>query len=192
MRVGLAFVLVFLLMVAPVSGKEKNAHRPQAAIETSMGRIVLELYPDKAPKTVDNFLAYARSDHYNGTIFHRVIPSFMIQGGGFTPDMRQRSTGKPIANEADSGLKNTRGTIAMARTQDPNSATCQFFINIIDNDYLNHKSKDARGWGYAVFGRVVEGMDVVDKISKVKTGLKGSFRDVPLQPVVIKKVIVQE
>ena len=192
MRAGVAFLLVFLGMVAPVSGTEKSAPRPQVAMETSMGRIVLQLFPDKAPKTVDNFLVYVRSGHYNGTIFHRVIPNFMIQGGGFTPDMRQKSAGKSIINEADNGLKNTRGTIAMARTRDPHSATCQFFINTIDNDYLDHKSKDARGWGYTVFGRVEEGMDVVDRISKVKTGQKGIFRNVPLQPVVIEKVILRE
>ena len=192
MRAGVAFLLVLLGMVAPVSGTEKSAPRPQVAMETSMGRIVLQLFPDKAPKTVDNFLVYVRSGHYNGTIFHRVIPNFMIQGGGFTPDMRQKSAGKSIINEADNGLKNTRGTIAMARTRDPHSATCQFFINTIDNDYLDHKSKDARGWGYTVFGRVEEGMDVVDRISKVKTGQKGIFRNVPLQPVVIEKVILRE
>ena len=190
MRVGFISFFVFLLMVAQVSGKEMTSQNSRVRIETSMGNIVLELYPDKAPKTVGNFMSYVKSGHYDGTIFHRVIPRFMIQGGGFTPDMRQKPSGKPIVNEADNGLKNARGTIAMARTQDPHSATAQFFINVIDNDYLNHRGKNARGWGYAVFGRVIEGMDVVDTISKVKTGTKGMYRDVPVDPVVIDKVTV--
>ena len=190
MRVGFISFFVFLLMVAQVSGKEMTSQNSRVRIETSMGNIVLELYPDKAPKTVGNFMSYVKSGHYDGTIFHRVIPRFMIQGGGFTPDMRQKPSGKPIVNEADNGLKNARGTIAMARTQDPHSATAQFFINVIDNDYLNHRGKNARGWGYAVFGRVIEGMDVVDTISKVKNGTKGVYRDVPVDPVVIDKVTV--
>ena len=192
MRVGFISFFVFLLMVAQVSGKEMTSQNSRVRIETSMGNIVLELYPDKAPKTVGNFMSYVKSGHYDGTIFHRVIPRFMIQGGGFTPDMRQKPSGKPIVNEADNGLKNARGTIAMARTQDPHSATAQFFINVIDNDYLNHRGKNARGWGYAVFGRVIEGMDVVDTISKVKTGTKGMYRDVPVDPVAIDKVTVAE
>jgi len=192
MRVGLVLCLVVFLMTAPARGKEVTSHKTQVTIETSSGKIVLELYPDKAPKTVDNFLGYVRSGHYNGTIFHRVIPEFMIQGGGFTPDMRQKPTGKPIVNEADNWLKNTRGTIAMARTPDPHSATSQFFINAVDNDYLNHKSKTPSGWGYAVFGRVIEGMAVVDNISKVKTGTKGMSRNVPVEPVVINKMTVKE
>ncbi len=192
MRAGFISFLVFLLMVAQVSGKETTSQSSRVRIETSMGNIVLELYPDKAPKTVGNFMSYVKSGHYDGTIFHRVIPRFMIQGGGFTPDMRKKPSGKPIVNEADNGLKNARGTIAMARTQDPHSATAQFFINVIDNDYLNHRGKNARGWGYAVFGRVIEGMDVVDTISKVKTGTKGMYRDVPVDPVAIDKVTVAE
>jgi peptidyl-prolyl cis-trans isomerase B (cyclophilin B) len=178
-------------MAAPAGGKQMTSHKPQVTIETSLGKIVLELYPDKAPKTVDNFLGYVKSGHYNGTIFHRVIPNFMIQGGGFTPEMKQKPTGKPIVNEADHGLKNARGTIAMARTQDPHSATGQFFINTVDNGYLNHKSKTPSGWGYAVFGRVIEGMAVVDNISKVKTGTKGMSRNVPVEPVVINKITVK-
>jgi len=192
MRVGLTCFFIVVLVVASVSGKERTSPRPQVTVETSRGKIVLELYPDKASKTVDNFLTYAKSGHYNGTIFHRVIPNFMIQGGGFTPEMRGKPAGKLIVNEADNGLKNSRGTIAMARTQNPHSATCQFFINTVDNDFLNHKNKDVSGWGYAVFGRVVAGMDVVDTISKVKTGNKGRFGNVPVEPVVIYKVTVGE
>ena len=152
MRAGLISFLVFLLMVVPASAKEMTSRNSRVTIETSMGNIVLELYPDKAPKTVGNFMSYVKSGKYDGTIFHRVIPRFMIQGGGFTPDMRQKPSGKPIVNEADNGLKNTRGTIAMARTRDPHSATAQFFINVVDNHSLNHRGKNARGWGYAVFG----------------------------------------
>lgn len=192
MRVVLVLCLALFLMAASVGGTGATSQRPQVTVETSVGRIVLELYPDNAPKTVANFLGYVKSGHYNGTIFHRVIPNFMIQGGGFTPDMRQKPTGQPIGNEADNGLKNTRGTIAMARTQDPHSATSQFFINAVDNDYLNYRSKDVRGWGYAVFGRVIEGMVVVDSISKVETGTQGMFRNVPLKPVVIDRMTVKE
>ena len=192
MRVALTFLLLFFVIVTPTMGKEMTSPNPQVAIETSKSKIVLELYADRAPKTVDNFLVYVKSGHYDDTIFHRVIPNFMIQGGGFTPDMKQKPTKKPITNEADNRLKNNRGTIAMARTQDPHSATAQFFINTADNDFLNHRGKDPRGWGYAVFGQVVGGMDVVDAISKVKTGTRGGFRDVPVEPVVILQVSVSE
>ena len=140
------------------------------AFDTSKGRIVVELDADKAPKTVANFLQYVKSGHYNGVIFHRVIDGFMIQTGGFTADMTQKPTKAPIQNEADNGLRNDRGTIAMARTGDPHSASAQFFINTVDNDSLNHQGKTPQGWGYAVFGKVVEGMDVVDQITKVRTG----------------------
>ena len=174
MKAGLTILLPFLVMVNPATGKATTSKNPRVIIETSMGKIVLELYPDKAPKTVGNFLTYCKSGQYDGTVFHRVIPNFMIQGGGFTPNMKQKPTGQPITNEADNGLKNDRGTIAMARTQAPHSATAQFFINTVDNDFLNHRSKDQGGWGYTVFGRVVEGMDVVDAISKVKTGTRDS------------------
>ena len=192
MRVGLVLCLALILIATLVDGTGATSQRPQVTMETSVGKIVLELYPDKAPKTVDNFLGYVKSGHYNGTIFHRVIPNFMIQGGGFTTDMRQKPSGQPIDNEADNGLKNTRGSIAMARTQEPHSATSQFFINTVDNDYLNYKSKDVSGWGYAVFGRVIEGMVVVDSISEVKTGTKGMFRNVPVEPIVIDKMTVRE
>jgi peptidyl-prolyl cis-trans isomerase B (cyclophilin B) len=165
---------------------------PVVILDTSMGKITLELDAAKAPKTVDNFLAYVASGHYNGTIFHRVIADFMIQGGGFTPQMVQKPTKPPIVNEADNGLLNARGTIAMARTSDPHSATAQFFINLKDNAFLNHTGKNPRGWGYAVFGRVKEGMDVVDAIARVKTGAKGMHRDVPLEEVLIKSATVKK
>jgi peptidyl-prolyl cis-trans isomerase B (cyclophilin B) len=178
--------LVLLAAVAPGDAQESAKGNPQVVLETSKGKIVLELYPDKAPVTVKNFLAYVDARFYDGTIFHRVIPNFMIQGGGFTADMNQKPTNDPIQNEADNGLKNQRGAIAMARTNVPDSATSQFFINSASNDFLNFKSKSAQGWGYAVFGKVVEGLDVVDAISAVKTGTSGRFRDVPAEPVVIK------
>ena len=162
------------------------AENPKVVLDTSKGKIVLALYPEKAPETVKNFLNYVDQKFYDGTIFHRVIPNFMIQGGGFTADMQRKPTGAPIKNEADRGLKNERGTIAMARTGDPHSATAQFFINTADNDFLNHKSKTQQGWGYAAFGKVVEGMDTVDAISAVKTTARGPYRDVPVEPVVIK------
>jgi len=143
---------------------------------------------EKTPETVQNFLGYIDSEFYSGTIFHRVIPNFMIQGGGFATDMKKKSTRAPIRNEADKGLRNDRGTIAMARTNDPHSATAQFFINTAKNDFLNFKNKTEQGWGYAVFGKVVEGMDTVDAISAVKTTSRGQYRDVPVKPVVIKSV----
>ena len=165
---------------------------PTVALDTSHGRIVLELYPDKAPKTVENFLQYVKSGFYDGTIFHRVIPDFMIQGGGFASDMRQKPTRTPIQNEADNGVRNQRGTIAMARTNDPHSATAQFFINLKDNGFLDHTGKNPQGWGYTAFGKVVEGMDVVDKIAKVRTASKGGHENVPAEAVVIEKAEAQE
>jgi peptidyl-prolyl cis-trans isomerase B (cyclophilin B) len=164
--------------------------RPRVALDTSMGRIVLALFPDKAPETVKSFLDNAAAHFYDGTIFHRVIDGFMIQGGGFTADLRQKPTTKRLQNEADNGLKNVRGTIAMARTPDPHSASVQFFINLVDNAFLDFKDKSPQGWGYTVFGEVVEGMDVVDKIAKVATGRQGGMGDVPSQPVVIEKATV--
>lgn len=157
---------------------------------TSEGEIVLELYEDKAPETVANFRKYVAEGHYDGTIFHRVIKGFMIQGGGFAPGMVQKDTSNPIQNEADNGIKNEVGTIAMARTNDPHSATAQFFINVADNDFLNHRSKDPQGWGYAVFGKVISGMDVVQKIEAVATGQKGHHGDVPASDIVIEKIEV--
>jgi peptidyl-prolyl cis-trans isomerase A (cyclophilin A) len=169
-----------------VSSKGGN---PMVIMSTSMGDIKIELYPDQAPATVENFLGYVKDGFYDGTIFHRVIPGFMIQGGGFTPDMNQKPTKEPIKNEADNGLKNDKGTIAMARTNVVDSATSQFFINDASNDFLNHGSKD---FGYAVFGKVVGGMDVVDRIAVVKTGSVGMFQDLPKETIVIKSVKVLE
>ncbi|WP_233881376.1 peptidylprolyl isomerase [Paraburkholderia flagellata] len=161
-------------------------------LHTNHGVIKLELNAEKAPKTVANFLNYVKSGHYDGTVFHRVIDGFMIQGGGFDAGMQQKPTEAPIENEANNGLKNERGSIAMARTNDPHSASAQFFINVADNDFLNHSSPTPQGWGYAVFGKVVEGLEVVDKIKKVKTGSKGFHQDVPVDDVVIEKAVVVE
>jgi peptidyl-prolyl cis-trans isomerase B (cyclophilin B) len=156
-------------------------------LTTNHGVISLELNAEKAPKTVANFLAYVEAGHYNNTIFHRVIKNFMIQGGGFEPNMNQKPCLAPIENEAANGLKNKRGSIAMARTNDPHSATAQFFINTVDNDFLDFKSPSGQGWGYCVFGEVVEGLDVVDKIRAVRTGNKGFHQDVPVEDVIIEK-----
>jgi len=157
-------------------------------LHTNHGTITLELDADKAPKSVANFLAYAKAGHYDGTIFHRVIDGFMIQGGGFEPGMKQKPTGEPVDNEANNGLKNERGSIAMARTSAPHSATAQFFINVADNGFLDYPGQD--GWGYCVFGRVVDGMDVVDKIKNVKTGRSGFHQDVPVEDVIIERAEV--
>ncbi len=161
-------------------------------MQTSMGTITLELDPKKAPDTVKNFVAYAKSGHYDGTIFHRVMDNFMIQGGGFTDKMVQKPAKATVKNEADNGLKNMKYTIAMARTSDPHSASAQFFINVADNEFLNFTAPTERGWGYAVFGKVTSGADVVDKIKKVKTGNNGFHQNVPVEPVVITKVTVSE
>ncbi|MDX1696169.1 MAG: peptidylprolyl isomerase [Ketobacteraceae bacterium] len=159
-------------------------------LHTNFGDIKLELYPEKAPDTVKNFVSYVESGHYDGTIFHRVIDGFMIQGGGFDKDMKQKPTQSPIKNEANNGLKNEPGTVAMARTQDPHSATAQFFINVADNDFLDHKAETLQGWGYAVFGKVVDGNDVIEKIRKVKTTTHGFHENVPVDPVVIESAEV--
>ena len=164
----------------------------KATIETNLGDIELELDEKKAPLTVKNFVDYAKSGHYNDTIFHRVINGFMIQGGGFTADMNQKPTKEPIRNEAMNGLKNDRGTIAMARTMVVDSATSQFFINLVDNSFLDFRNPSPQGFGYAVFGKVTKGMEVVDKIAKVQTGSRGMHQDVPVEPIVIKKVTVEE
>ncbi len=162
---------------------------PRVSMQTNMGTIVIELYPDKAPKTVTNFLQYVKDGFYTGTIFHRVIRNFMIQGGGFTADYQRKQTRAPIVNEANNGLSNTRGTIAMARTFEPHSATSQFFINVVNNARLDYTASTPRGWGYCVFGRVVRGMRVVDKIRNLPTGARGPFAsNVPLEPVIIEKV----
>jgi peptidyl-prolyl cis-trans isomerase B (cyclophilin B) len=161
-------------------------------MDTGKGQITLELYNDKAPATVANFVSYARDGFYDGTIFHRVIPGFMVQGGGFTAEMKQKSTGAQIKNEANNGLKNDAGSIAMARTSDPHSATAQFFINVKDNDFLNFTSETPPGWGYAVFGKVTDGMDVVNSIVRVPTGNNGPHQDVPIEPLVIEKMTIVE
>lgn len=169
-----------------------NETNPRVQIKTSQGDIVIELYQDKAPKSVANFLEYIKSGFYDGTIFHRVIPSFMIQGGGMLPDMSEKPTRSPIKNEADNGVKNDKGTLSMARTSNPDSATSQFFINLKDNDFLDYRAKTPQGWGYAVFGKVTEGMDVVEAIAKVSTGSSGPHQDVPRDPIVIEKAAVLE
>jgi peptidyl-prolyl cis-trans isomerase B (cyclophilin B) len=160
----------------------------QVLMTTTVGPITLELDADNAPKTVDNFLSYVAEGFYDGTIFHRVIDNFMIQGGGFTADMGQKETKAPVENEANNGLKNDCGTIAMARTQDPHSATAQFFINVQDNDFLNHTGENIQGWGYTVFGRVTDGTDVLDKIRCVQTGGQAGHQDVPVEPIIIESV----
>jgi len=157
------------------------------SLHTNFGVIKLQLFADKAPVTVENFLSYVKDGFFDGTIFHRVIDGFMIQGGGFTPDMDQKETKAPIKNEANNKVSNKKGTIAMARTSDPHSATCQFFINVADNNFLDFSSESSQGWGYCVFGEVIEGMDVIDKIRKVRTGRFAGHADVPVEPVVIER-----
>ena len=194
---GLRLILAGCLMLGLILGtgpqaRAKRSH-PVVKLETSMGDITLELYQDKAPVTVANFLEYVKSGFYNGTIFHRVINGFMIQGGGLDAQMNKKSTRAPIKNEADNGLANDTYTIAMARTQDPNSATAQFFINVANNKMLNHRDKSLPGWGYAVFGKVIKGQNVVDKIKAVATGNRGMYQNVPLEPVtIIKATVVKE
>lgn len=178
------YLLTTLLLLLNTASWAADA--PRVILETNKGNIVLELYPDKAPKTVANFLQYVQEGYYTNTIFHRVINGFMIQGGGFSPKYERKTTRAPIINEADNGLKNDKGSIAMARTADPHSASAQFFINVADNEFLNFKAKNPRGWGYAVFGKVVQGMDVVDTIKRIPTVAAGPFRqDVPRDTVII-------
>ncbi|MDR2947374.1 MAG: peptidyl-prolyl cis-trans isomerase [Candidatus Adiutrix sp.] len=180
-----------LTLVLPGALWAQDEAAPQVKLETSQGDIVIELNPQAAPETVKNFLAYVKSGHYDGTIFHRVIANFMIQGGGFTSEMKEKATGAPIKNEANNGLKNDKYTIAMARTPDPHSATAQFFINVGEaNEFLNFKEESAQGWGYAVFGKVVSGQEVVDAIAKVQTGQFRQHGDVPVKPIVINKAAV--
>lgn len=187
--VPLSVLGLAILFAADGSGSAAaGAANPRVAIQTNKGQIVVELFADKAPKTVANFLAYTDSGHFDGTVFHRVKPGFMIQGGGFTAAMSQKPTKASVQNEADNGLKNTRGTLAMARTSDPHSASSQFFINLVDNGFLDHTGKTPQGWGYAVFGQVVEGMETADAIAQVKTGRNGPHSDVPVEPVVIESV----
>jgi cyclophilin family peptidyl-prolyl cis-trans isomerase len=195
MRKLVLFAAILLLACGVAFGAETapKGGKPVVRFETSMGVIKVELYPEKAPITVTNFLTYVREGYYDGLIFHRVIRDFMIQGGGFSKEMKEKGkTRPPIKNEADNGLKNDRGTLAMARTQVVDSASAQFFINTVNNDFLNHRAKTPQGYGYAVFGKVTEGMDVVDKIRAVPTGSSGMHQDVPKQPVVILKATVVE
>lgn len=192
---ALCATFVPLTSIAKETGKAKKMTAPptqtQVQLHTNMGDIVIRLDTEKAPISAANFLAYVKEGFYDGTIFHRVIPGFMAQGGGFTQDYKQKSTHASIQNEANNGLTNKRGTIAMARTPDPNSATAQFFINYVDNNFLNYKSPTPQGWGYAVFGEVVKGMEVVDEMAKVPTGAGGPFpTDVPQKAIVIEKATV--
>lgn len=185
---GIAVLLLIpVFALAEAAAPAKASVNPQVVLETSMGNILLELDAAKAPKTVENFLAYTDTGFFNDTVFHRVIPGFMVQGGGMTDELVQKPTREAIRNEADNGLKNRKGTIAMARTNAPHSASSQFFINLVDNGFLDFKAASGNGWGYCVFGRVIEGMEVVDKIGKVATGIRGFHRDVPKTPIYIKK-----
>jgi len=180
-------IATLTLVVSIGAGAADRAANPQVEMKTSLGTIVLELYPDKAPLTVENFLQYVKDGHYQGTLFHRVIPGFMIQGGGFGPDFKQKATRSPVKNEAANGLKNAMGTISMARTSDPHSATAQFFINVADNDMLNFRFPTQEGYGYTVFGKVVKGVDVVQRIVQVPTGPgPAPHANVPVKPVVIE------
>ena len=177
---------LFLIAFAFLCSIAAHAANPQVEMQTSQGTLIIELYQDKAPKSVENFLQYAKDDFFNGTVFHRVIPDFMIQGGGFTPDMKQKTTRAAIQNEAKNGLKNELGTLAMARTGDPHSATAQFFINLKDNGFLDYPGRD--GWGYTVFGKVLQGFDIVQKIGKVPTTNQGPHQNVPATPILIESV----
>jgi cyclophilin family peptidyl-prolyl cis-trans isomerase len=185
---GILLSLSALRAAVPVAAQSSN---PVVVIETTMGSISVELFRDKAPKSVENFLAYVKDGYYRGTVFHRVIKGFMIQGGGLTASLARKQTKPPIPNEAGNGLKNERGTLAMARTSDINSATSQFFINTVNNASLNHRGESPDQFGYAVFGKVIDGMDVVDKIEAVATTTKGSYQNVPVTPVAIKAVVLK-
>ena len=185
LRQFLSTLLLSCLLALPLAGTAQHV-----VLETTRGDITIELDPTRAPQTVENFLAYVEDGFYDGTIFHRVIDGFMIQGGGFTADMERKPTRAPVMNEADNGLPNDAGTVAMARTSDPHSATSQFFINVADNAFLNFRAKSPRGWGYAVFGRVVDGMDVVNAIRTVDTGTRAGMKDVPVENVTIERARV--
>jgi peptidyl-prolyl cis-trans isomerase B (cyclophilin B) len=190
----LLFSLLFFFTLSFAAHGDETANRSDYMIKftTSLGDILIETYPEEAPISVDNFVKYVESGFYDGTVFHRVIPDFVVQGGGMLPGMQQKQTRAGIQNEADNGLRNLIGTLSMARTSDPNSGTSQFFINLKNNDFLDHKSKTPAGWGYAVFAKVVEGMDVVDKIASVKTTTFGPYTDVPAEDVVLIKAEVVE
>lgn len=199
MKQLLGMMLTMAIGMLPAAGYStenqsttEGAGMVNVTLETNKGDIKIELNAEKAPATVANFLEYAKAGHYDNTVFHRVIGGFMIQGGGFDTSMKQKPTSAPVKNEADNGLKNVTGTIAMARTSDPHSATAQFFINVSDNAFLDFKSPTPQGWGYAVFGKVTDGMDIVRSIEKVQTGNKAGHSDVPLTDVIITKVVIEE
>lgn len=189
-RLGSLVVSSLLCLALLPAMAQAQANAPKVRLSTSMGDMVLELYPDKAPKTVENFLQYVQDKHYDGTVFHRVIGNFMIQGGGFTVDLQQKPTRAPVPLEASNGLKNDRGTIAMARTANPNSATAQFFVNVVDNAGLNAPAPD--GYGYTVFGKVIQGMDTVDKIRNATVGNQGGHQNVPKTPITITKATLEK
>lgn len=184
-------LIIMMLFIASTGMVHAQSNNVVVLMKTSMGDIEIELFKDKAPLTVTNFLMYVDKGFYNGTIFHRVIGNFMIQGGGFTPGLAQKTTSSPIKNEAANGISNTMGTVAMARTRDVHSATAQFFINVANNKFLDYKSPTAEGFGYCVFGTVIKGMDVVEKIRKVQTGNSGHFQDVPVKDVIINKISIK-
>ncbi len=200
MRIALSRFFLVCTLISAAAVHAADTQSPTAKenkpvivnMKTNQGTIVLELDANKAPKSVANFVEYAKKGFYDGTVFHRVIPGFMIQGGGFKPGMEQKETGATITNEADNGLKNATGTVAMARTSDPHSATAQFFINVADNAFLDYTASTPSGWGYTVFGKVTEGMDVVQKIEKTTTGMRSGFQDVPTQDVIIEKVTIEK
>lgn len=189
MKRVLGTIFAFSIILA-TSGTAMAAGKPIVTFKTNMGDFTVQLEPERAPKTVANFLEYVRDGHYDGTIFHRVIAKFMVQGGGFMPNLQKKDTRGPITNEANTGLKNERGTIAMARTADPHSATAQFFVNVIYNKFLDHTAKTQQGWGYTAFGRVIDGMNIVGRMARVKTGTKGPYSDVPNDPIIIEKAII--
>ena len=189
-RIFFTLALVVFLTGSALAAGKSTGKNPIVVMRTSMGTVKLELFRKEAPISVKNFIEYAKKGFYNGTVFHRVIPGFMIQGGGFTPDLAQKDTRAPIKNEAGNGLQNDRGTIAMARTMVVDSATSQFFINVANNGFLNHRDDSPEGYGYAVFGKVISGMNVVDKIAATPTGVQNGMQDVPVTPVVIKSVKV--
>ncbi len=190
MRNLISLAFLFAMCGAHAANEGLEGRTTAVILETSKGEITLELYVAEAPVTTANFLEYVKAGFYDGTIFHRVIPNFVVQGGGLMPDMQRKETRGPIVNEADNGLLNTRGMVAMARTQDPHSASSQFFVNLANNEFLNHRSKTMRGWGYTIFARVVEGMDVVDQIAASAIGFDRGMGDVPVEPIVIESARV--
>ena len=189
MRSFFLTITATLVLAAAVCAQESS--NPQMVLDTTEGVIVIELFPEQAPKSVDNLIRYVDEGFYEDTIFHRVIPGFMIQGGGFGQDLVKKEVGAPVENEADNGLRNERGTVALARTSDPHSATAQFYINLVDNESLNHRGETAQGWGYCVFGRVVEGMNIVDRIARTQTQTRRGMQDVPVLPIVIERASIR-